>query len=134
MYNKFNNGTAQGQLVSKPYINDVKGGNKNAFLALKCPDSYETRDEHGCYIRRSQHLEFRCFIPDRNKELLALMENLQRDNEVRITYSVRTNHYTDKEGNEVRRQDLQVEDIVLVSQENQPGHPKGHPPDILCDE
>lgn len=112
--NASNNGTATGRMVGPVRLYDTAGDGKNAVLCLACPDNYETRDEQGRYVRHSQTITFRAFIPGRFAERLAFLEGLRRDDIVRVAYSVRTNNYVNSEGRRVYDQTLKMEDVVLV--------------------
>lgn len=119
--NKFNFGVAQGPLAYKPALKDVKNNTKAVNMAVKAPDDYETRDEHGCYIQRSQYVRLNGFIPPWAGERLALVESLEKGDVVRVTYSVHTNDYVNKNGDDVKSLRLYIEDISLVQKTSPPG-------------
>lgn len=112
--NANNSGTATGRVVNPVSFYDTTIEGKNAVLYVACPDNYETQDEQGRYVRHSQTITFRTFVPDRFAERLAFLKSLQRDDIVRVSYSVRTNNYINSEGKRVHNQTLKIEDVVLL--------------------
>lgn len=126
--NPNNTGTATGRVVSIR-LYDTAAEGKSAVLAVACPDNYETRDDQGRYVRHSQTVRFRAFVPDRFPERQAYLESLQRDDIVRVAYSVRTNNYVNSEGRQVNDQTLKIEDIVLL----QAVEPDATTPDTIPD-
>lgn len=112
--NASNSGTATGRVVTPVHLYDTSAEGKMALLCIACPDNYETRDEQGRYVRLSQAVTFRTFVPDRFPERLEFLKSLRRDDVVRVTYSVRTNNYVNSEGRRVHDQTLRIEDAVLL--------------------
>lgn len=102
-----NFGIAEGRLTRDPYIIENEGGSHKVMLTIAAQNDYKNKDGK----RDSQYISLEGFIPAGKG--LGAYELMHKGDMIGLGYTVRTNNYTGKNGEEVYSQVLFIQSVDL---------------------
>ena len=102
-----NFGVAEGRLTRDPYIVENRDGSKKVMLTVAAQNDFKNKDGK----RDSQFISLEGFIPAGKDAGVYTL--LHKGDMVGLGYTVRTNNYTDKNGETVYSQVLFIQTVDL---------------------
>ena len=109
MRNLRNFGVATGRLAKGLTIHNNKDGSRKIYLVVAAPDNYTNKDG----VKESQFIPLEAFI-SASQETNGVYDYLDCGDLISVSYSIRNNNYTNKDGVAVYGQVLLAEDVALL--------------------
>jgi single-strand DNA-binding protein len=116
-----NFGTAEGRLVADPAKFTNSDGSVKVKLSLAVNDTFKKADG----TQSTQIIAFEAFIAKEAGGNLGPYTNLEKGDKIGVGYSVRSNTYTDKNGETVYAQVLQINAVDFKETPNEKEARKG---------
>lgn len=111
--NMNNYGTVEGRLTRDPKILENKDGSRKVKFTVAAQDNFKGPDGK----RGTQFVNLDGFIRA-DKQGNGVYDSMHEGDLVKVHYTVKTNNYVDKDGNQVFGMVLQVQEIQLGESKN----------------
>lgn len=109
MKNIRNYGIATGRVSKGLTIRNNRDGSRKIQFTVAAPDNYVDRDGN----RGTQFIPLEAFIPA-SQQTNGVFDYLDCGDLVSVSYTIRNNNYTGKDGNKVYDLTFMVEDVALL--------------------